>query len=169
MSGLSVYNFGVGGYGILHYKHVFEMVRAKSPHIIILGLYLPNDLSDVCKLVGLQYWRQYLRENDFPPDFCPRPPRSRITYVDAIRTVLSNIAIVSALKHFVIDSTQKTDAQSTGAGAAAVTVRYGTRQTEISIPLVRSHRAGMDLSSPVIAQAHRIALLVLTEMIERSW
>jgi hypothetical protein len=36
-TGLSVYNFGIGAYGILHYKYVFDLALARHPKTIVLA------------------------------------------------------------------------------------------------------------------------------------
>ncbi len=48
LTGQSVYNLGIGGYGALHYLPLVEEALARQPRVIIVGLYLAN----VCRLVA---------------------------------------------------------------------------------------------------------------------
>ncbi len=45
----SVYNFGVGGYGPLHYQQLIPRALALNPDVVVVGVYLANDLADVAR------------------------------------------------------------------------------------------------------------------------
>lgn len=49
LSGRSVYNFGIGGYGPIHYAILFDEALKLKPRDIVVGLYLPNDLNDIVR------------------------------------------------------------------------------------------------------------------------
>jgi len=46
ISGHSVYNMGLGGYGPVQYKFLIPQALRLSPKIIVVGLYLGNDIYD---------------------------------------------------------------------------------------------------------------------------
>jgi lysophospholipase L1-like esterase len=46
LSTLSVYNAGVGGYGPCEYRLVLRDVLSLTPKVVILALYVPNDIAD---------------------------------------------------------------------------------------------------------------------------
>lgn len=50
MSGRGVYNMGVSGYGPVQYWALTEEALAFSPKVIVVGVYMGNDLYDVYKL-----------------------------------------------------------------------------------------------------------------------
>lgn len=67
-SGLSVYNMGVPGYGIAQYKYLLERALEFDPKVVVIGLYLGNDIFDTYDTVyHLPYWKQY-RSPDFVDD-----------------------------------------------------------------------------------------------------
>ena len=68
-----VYNFGVGGYGLLQYKKLSERALALNPDSILIGLYLPNDMNDVCRSI-LQFpnWQHWALENHYDVSVCPQ-------------------------------------------------------------------------------------------------
>lgn len=47
MTGQTVYNMGVGGYGPLQYRILVDEALTRDPNRIIVGLYLGNDVADV--------------------------------------------------------------------------------------------------------------------------
>ncbi len=46
---LSVYVYSNGGYGILHYRWLFDQALTRKPKYVVVGLYLANDLEDYCR------------------------------------------------------------------------------------------------------------------------
>lgn len=71
MAGKTVYNFGVGGYGILQYYYLLDEAIKLKPDNIILGLYLANDLYDICTAVTeIDYWKEWSKENNFDISSC---------------------------------------------------------------------------------------------------
>ena len=60
-----VYNMSVGGYGPVQYYYLLkEKALQLKPKIVIVGLYLGNDLWDTYSMIyNYQYWRD-LRDND---------------------------------------------------------------------------------------------------------
>jgi len=71
MSHMTVYNFGMGGYGSLHYYYLIDEAIKLRPKYVILALYLPNDLNDVCKtIIKLPYWQTWAKEHGFDTGAC---------------------------------------------------------------------------------------------------
>ena len=67
----NVYNFGVGGYGILQYQYLLSKSIELNPKVILLGLYLTNDLNDVCTLVSSnKYWESRAKEFHINSSVC---------------------------------------------------------------------------------------------------
>ncbi len=62
----NVYNFGVGGYGILQYQYLLSKAIELNPKVILLGLYLANDLNDICSMV----WESRAIEFNFNTSVC---------------------------------------------------------------------------------------------------
>jgi hypothetical protein len=63
LSGMSVYNMGMGGYGPNQYFHLFKTKAISlNPKIIICGLYMGDDFENAFSITyGLPHW-SYLRE-----------------------------------------------------------------------------------------------------------
>ncbi len=60
----TVYQMAAGGYGPLQYNYLFDQALKKNPEIIIVGLYLGNDLLDAERLVySKDYWQSWRRDN----------------------------------------------------------------------------------------------------------
>ncbi len=68
ISGSSVYNLSLGGYGPLHYLHLLENYAVDlTPKSVVVGLYMGNDLMDSYNLAySKQYWSQYRSEENSP-------------------------------------------------------------------------------------------------------
>lgn len=62
-----VYNMGVGGYGPVQYYYLLkEKALQLKPKIVIVGLYLGNDLWDTQDMIyNYQYWRDFRDNNLF--------------------------------------------------------------------------------------------------------
>jgi len=56
-AGLSVYNYGMGGYGVLQHFWLLDHALERKPRNVIVGLYLPNDLADTCRMAATEFWR----------------------------------------------------------------------------------------------------------------
>ena len=57
LSGLTIYNMGLGGWGPVEYLHILDDALALNPRTIVLGFYLGNDLADCFRTVYLR--KQY--------------------------------------------------------------------------------------------------------------
>jgi hypothetical protein len=71
MTNKTVYNFGMPGYGSLQYYYLVDDAIKLQPEFVILGLFLANDLNDVCKtIIKLPYWDAWAKEYDYDTSAC---------------------------------------------------------------------------------------------------
>ena len=104
MSGMTVYNFGMGGYGSLQYYYqIGEAIKLK-PKYVILALYLPNDLNDVCKtIIKLPYWQTWAEEHGFDTNSCYESGKPHLPYQPPKRNLIDllreNTAIGSLVSY----------------------------------------------------------------------
>lgn len=62
LASTTVYQMAAGGYGPIQYNYLLDEALKKKPEIIIVGLYLGNDLLDAERLVYNQdYWQEWRR------------------------------------------------------------------------------------------------------------
>jgi hypothetical protein len=74
MTNKTVYNFGIGNYGIAQYYYLMDKAIKLNPKHIIAGLYLANDLNDTCLVFRkLDYWRKWAHENNVNIKDCNCP------------------------------------------------------------------------------------------------
>jgi hypothetical protein len=66
LTGKSVYNMGMGGYGPNQYYHLFHTrALALKPRVVLCGLYMGDDFENAFSVTyGLDYW-SYLRQGRF--------------------------------------------------------------------------------------------------------
>lgn len=110
-TGFTVYNFGMGGYGILHYLYLLNTATEMIPHDIIIGLFLENDLSDFCRIAHKPFWRELLSKNNINTNVCwyrvPNTNKIKKTNPDKVTVLLEwlnkNTAIGSVAKYFFYD------------------------------------------------------------------
>ena len=71
MTNMTIYNFGVGGYGSLQYHYLMDEAVQLRPKHIILGLYVANDLSSVCDFIRkMDYWQRWATERAYGIEPC---------------------------------------------------------------------------------------------------
>ncbi len=68
LSGRSVYNMSLGGYGPVQYWVLTDRAQKFSPRIIIVGLYFGNDFYDTYRLAYTNTRHRELREPKAPAD-----------------------------------------------------------------------------------------------------
>jgi len=97
ISGRSVYNAGLGGYGPVQYVKIIEELSKKlSPEIIVIGFYLGNDIMDANTYSGLldssSYKRSYVSNVEIP--------NNKNNYFVSLRQWMSeNSMIYQMIKH----------------------------------------------------------------------
>jgi lysophospholipase L1-like esterase len=68
LSGLSVYNMGLGGSGPVQYRVLTPLAGGLSPKIIVVGVYLGNDIYDAYQMAYHYEAHQALRGNNAAGD-----------------------------------------------------------------------------------------------------
>jgi lysophospholipase L1-like esterase len=70
-SGRTVYNMGIGGYGPVQYLALIDKAMQLSPKIIVIGLYLGNDIYDAYSLAYQNDAYAFLRQSDAADKLLP--------------------------------------------------------------------------------------------------
>lgn len=65
LSNMSVYNMGLGGYGPVQYFHLVRLgLEMFHPRIVVVGLFLGNDLLDSATMAQTPYWTAFFQGQD---------------------------------------------------------------------------------------------------------
>ncbi len=173
----NVYNYGVGGYGILQYKHLLNKAFKMRPDIIIVGLYVANDLSDVCKLLETsQYWITHIDELGIKISACPLRPEKRnrqkasgkSNYQKIITGTFSDYsAIFSIVLDLYYRYTMKNGIER-GEIKGSIVINEGNLQTVISNKRIRMINRNINPGSPHIQNAYDVLTKILVEANERA-
>ena len=159
ISGMTVYNMGVGGYGTLQYYYLFDSAAALKPKHIILALYPANDLNDVCKLIAeSDYWLRWAEERGYSVGVCYDSSR----WLDRINRTLSGLHL-----YWIAASAVKRVSESVNFGDATE-VRDGRNPTLIKDRTLNSHRRKMDLGRERISLGLAVTEDLLCEMKKRA-
>lgn len=100
LSGLSVYNLALGGYGPLEYLHLLrERALSLDPEVVVVGLYSGNDLVDAHRAAASRpHWRQFRQPTDPPvPSTERRPAQTPQQYFSGIRATLRRNSVLYGL------------------------------------------------------------------------
>jgi len=173
LSGQSVYNMGLGGYGPNQYFHLFNSRGLElKPKTIVVGLYTGDDFSNAFLMTyGSDYWA-YLR--DIPPeevDFDIWEEPTKLSWHKKIRVWLSrNSVIYQVVVHGPILGQLKGETQIRNAEKL-----YGSTTT-LDIPednileafIPGSMLSRLDQNSANIREGMRITFELLAEMNEIS-
>lgn len=151
-TGRTVYNMGVGSYGVYQYAALFELALERRPRLVIIGLYPANDLQGRggCTIMALPAWSGTVRRERLdvaacrsdppPPDAHPdaRPTR-RLYWWSTRRFALASlfdrtlgVALTEAPAHAVRRGGHTLSLE----GQAIATHRHAT---SLDNPLNRSH------------------------------
>ncbi len=68
-----IYNFGVGSYGIYHYKILLDRAIELNAKDVVLGFYIRNDLGRNCEILSRSYWRRLAEEAELTLPKCDLP------------------------------------------------------------------------------------------------
>ncbi|OGE23494.1 MAG: hypothetical protein A3J42_04650 [Candidatus Dadabacteria bacterium RIFCSPHIGHO2_12_FULL_53_21] len=159
MSGLTVYNLGVGGYGTLQYYYLFDSAAALKPKHIILALYPANDLNDVCKLIDKSdYWKEWSRARGYDAGICS----GSSDWLSGINRTLSGLHV-----YWMAASAIKRVNESVNFGDA-ISIKDPKNPTIIKYATINSHRKKMDLSREHIALGLAVTEDLLREMKKRA-
>jgi len=95
--GKSIYNYGVGGYGIFHYLYLAKEAAKHKPKYVLLGFYVVNDIeAKACATVHPDYYQKLL-ESGVTDEECSKktriPIRSniRISQYSALLSVMNHL------------------------------------------------------------------------------
>jgi hypothetical protein len=176
ISRLTVYNLGMGGYGILHYVYLLDKATEMLPNDIIIGFFLENDLADFCRIAHKPFWREILYKNNSNTGVCSHrvsnKSKKRIkTNPDKVygllewlnkNTAIGNIVnyyFYDRLKNFVRIKISKRDHQDN-------VVTYGHNAT-----ILRDSEMiykNMDSSEPIIREALKVTDTLFKDSIKRA-
>jgi hypothetical protein len=171
----NVYNFGVGGYGILQYQTLLSESIELNPEVIILGLYLPNDLNDICMLVSSNnYWASRAKDFHIDSSLCPDEKaysacgayankKSNLRIGQWLKENSAIIAIVS--KYYYRFSTNKIEK---GGAANALVINDGKIKTMINFERIKLNKEFMDMDSPHIQMGYEVLTEFMLEAKEKT-
>jgi hypothetical protein len=172
LSGMTVYNLGVGGYGPLQYHHLMKRAIGLAPKHIVVGLYFANDLYDTCALIrDVDYWQTWSRERGYdvagclsvaaPDDEGPRSyGRSMVTRT-AIGSFFAHVGERLAARRLLADRSATNGLRETPSGA--VVVSDGRNGTVITHRRLATQARFMDLH-----EADVLAAFTITEDVIRD-
>jgi lysophospholipase L1-like esterase len=171
----NVYNFGVGGYGILQYQNLLSKAIELNPKVILLGLYLANDLNDICTLVSSnKYWKSRAKEFHINSSVCSeiKPNSALAAYANKesnisigkwLRENSAIITIVSKYYHrfFIhkrINARELNAINKIEKGRAtnAVVINDGKIKTMIGFGRIKVNKECMDMNSPHIQMTYEV-------------
>lgn len=169
-TGKEVYNFGVGGYGILQYAVLVDMAMAKKPEAILIGLYLKNDLATMCEDAARnKYWQEH--RADFGIDLgCDELPEKgkRMGVARSLgRWVKENLAGVSILSDYFSRQAMLKKIKQ-GDSEEALVVEHGLMTTLIQQTRISLHADSLDLTRPQIAQAFNVLKQILRQTADKT-
>jgi lysophospholipase L1-like esterase len=168
----NVYNFGIGGYGILQYQYLLNKSIELNPEVILLGLYLPNDLNDICKLVSSnQYWASRAKEFYIDSSLCPETQKAQHTS-GAVTNKKREISIRKWLKGKLATISIASEYSSrfsrlkkieNGEITNGLVINDRKIKTVIGFKRIRGHEKYMDMNRPHIKMAYEVLKKFLLE------
>ena len=177
-TGLSVYNFGIGGYGPLHYYFLMDKAIAKGSKYIALGLYLANDLNDVCRLLTtLDYWQGWAKERQIDISPCGASPTAahrpkqngdppELSFLRKMKMLMKRTAIFSIFDYYVWDPLKYYFARDDSEDG--VLFKDGYNNTVISLAFMRRVAKQMDNNDDSIRFSRDLTKILLREMAEKA-
>ena len=150
LSGKRVYNFGVGGYGVLQYHHLVGEAIELEPEAILIGLYPSNDLN-VCRIGGLKHWRSQGDLLAGAEEACagleaserPQRPERRHRWLEF------KSAIVSLARDLIASSEARMRLHG-DYEEDYVRIESGSRKSLIKKKRIATHQKNMDVSRPEV-------------------
>jgi len=157
LTGLSVYNLGIGGYGPLQYYHLFDRALQLKPKFIVIGLYLPNDIKGLCHpYLRTEYWKTRAAEEGLDLGYCGNARFPDEEAEDKRRSGFlertGNQLVNSKLGVLVSVTARQLRAYLPKDDKRNVVVHDGINDTVMSKPRLRVLRDSMDLKHPEIAK-----------------
>ncbi len=173
LSGLTVYNMALGGYGPNQYFYLLPKALKLKPHLVICGLYMGDDFENAFLITyGLDHWA-YLRElpdKNVDPDIWPTEPRSgwfKATRVWlAWHSVVYQLLFHGPLTGLIQGDYQIRHASELYPGSATTLSVPEKNILEAFLPVGIFHR--INQGSPAVREGMRITFRLLKEMNEIS-
>jgi len=155
MANMSVYNFGVGGYGSLQYYYLIDEAIKFKPKHIILGLYLANDLNEACKLISkLDYCQKRVQELGFDVEVCVQSSDKGWS----INQFISKLHL-----SMLVDSAYKKIKDGLNLGNK-IDVREDMNSTIIKLKRIASHKNWMDLEQERISLGFEVTKRIIEDI-----
>jgi lysophospholipase L1-like esterase len=157
--GLSVYNYGMGGYGTLQHWWLFSRALERNPQEVVVGLYLANDLADTCALGRSPYWRTELDRMGLETADCATDQRDTNREVKTATPLWQRTALGSAYEQLV-DRRLAIRRHP----ERFVWFEDAGRKTPLAKRRVSRHRRATNLSDPGIAEAYTTTRHLIAQM-----
>jgi lysophospholipase L1-like esterase len=175
LTGLSVYNLGIGGYGPLQYYYLFDRALQLKPKYIVVGLYLPNDIKGVCHpYQRTQYWKTRAPQEGLDLGYCEQ---MKIVDEDGQGRNARRADPFLKVERFVAESKIGTLIGIAASPLLAylpngddgnVVISHNNNDTVISKMRLRDLHDNMDLNQPKIARSLEMTKTLISRMAARS-
>lgn len=170
LTGKTVYNLGMGGYGPNQYDYLLQTkALGLRPQTIVCGLYLGDDFDNAFRITyGLAHW-SFLRREDHgtvDPDIWEQDTSSDLAWHGRVRNWLSRHSllyrlVLHGLLQEVIGHYQVEHASRLYEGTTALVVPE--RQVEEAF-IPGAVLRGLDQHSPSVVEGMRLTLQLLEDM-----
>lgn len=173
LTGLSIYNLGIGGYGPLQYYYLFDRALQLKPKTIVVGLYLPNDIKGVCHpYQQTDYWKTHAAKEELDLAYCGQAKfsdeegrsKKQVSFLQKTAGLLvnSNIGVLASI------TARRFRAYLPKNNKRNVVVSNGKNDTIMSKPRLRVLHDSMDLRQPEIVHSVEITKTLLSRMSTRA-
>jgi len=175
---MTVYNFGVGGYGVLQYYHLFNEAIKMNPKHIIVGLFLPNDLRDTCwTLNKVPHWQTWALKNNLKIEPCiENEKRKQLIFQDDLilkfLNTASQSALLSALDHLFNNKLIKKNESSRYRALVypdlvprdPIQIKDANNNTKLPYLYINVGTDNIDLNKPHVQSSFQMVKYILNEM-----
>jgi lysophospholipase L1-like esterase len=173
LTGHSVYNLGIGGYGPLQYYHLLGRALQLMPKFLVIGLYLPNDIKGVCHpYVQTDYWKKHAPQDGLDLSYCQKADFDDEERVSSKRSGMLQTAggMIANSKIGVLVSVtaRRLRAYLPKDREKNVVVSDALNDTIMSKSRLRVLRDSMDLKHPEIAHSLEITKTLISRMVSRG-
>lgn len=176
MTGLSVYNMGVGGHGPLQYYYLLDRALELKPRYVVIGLYLANDIKGICDLyLKTDYWKSASTQQGLDLGYCARSAHKKspdLQQKRAGKTRLSaelasgladtKIASLAQMAYQVGRSYLPFDTKK------IIVVREGNNRAVLLAKQGKNTRDYMDLQRPEIRKSLGVTKELISRMFRRA-
>ncbi|OAN49239.1 hypothetical protein A6A04_03750 [Paramagnetospirillum marisnigri] len=176
LTGMSVYNYGIGGYNPLQFYWLMDAAVAKKPKVILVGLHVAKDMKDVCKLlVSNAYWIDWAARRSLDTTPCRDLSEAPVgeegrdlgpTPLQRIKLAVRRTAIGSAIGTLVVDPYQ--DAATRQPGPGTVFFQDGRNDTFVSRDYSIFIMNNSDTQAPWSDFAMKLTETLFLEMAEKA-